>query len=62
MRQGVAQSGRALGLGLRGRRFESCHPDHLWHKELKSKVNNLLLLWRSTESAGRVTEETGVHI
>ena len=27
----VAQLGRALGLGPRGRRFESCHSDHyLW--------------------------------
>ena len=25
--RGVAQFGRALGSGLRGRRFESCHPD-----------------------------------
>ena len=25
----VAQLGRALGLGPRGRRFESCLPDHL---------------------------------
>ena len=31
--RGVAQFGSALGLGPRGRRFESCHPDHketLW--------------------------------
>ena len=27
--RGVAQLGRALGSGLRGRRFESCHPDSL---------------------------------
>ena len=27
--RGVAQLGRALGLGPRGRRFESCLPDHL---------------------------------
>ncbi len=26
----VAQLGRALGLGPRGRRFESCLPDHLF--------------------------------
>ncbi len=26
----VAQLGRALGLGPRGRRFESCLPDHLY--------------------------------
>ena len=26
--RGVAQLGRALGLGPRGRRFESCLPDH----------------------------------
>ena len=26
----VAQLGRALGLGPRGRRFESCHSDHLF--------------------------------
>lgn len=25
--RGVAQLGRALGSGLRGRRFKSCHPD-----------------------------------
>ena len=25
----VAQSGSASGLGPEGRRFESCHPDHL---------------------------------
>ena len=28
----VAQLGRALGLGPRGRRFESCHSDHLHDK------------------------------
>lgn len=28
--RGVAQSGRALGLGPRSRRFESCFPDHLF--------------------------------
>ncbi len=28
----VAQLGRALGLGPRGRRFESCHSDHLLFK------------------------------
>ena len=27
----VAQLGRALGLGPRGRRFESCLPDHYFH-------------------------------
>lgn len=27
--RGVAQSGRALALGARCRRFESCHPDKL---------------------------------
>ncbi len=27
----VAQLGRALGLGPRGRRFESCLPDHACH-------------------------------
>jgi hypothetical protein len=27
--QGVAQSGRALAWGARGRRFESYHPDHV---------------------------------
>src|SRR5699024_7537532 len=26
----VAQLGRALGLGPRGRRFKSCLPDHSW--------------------------------
>lgn len=25
----VAQPGRALALGARGRKFKSCHPDHL---------------------------------
>ena len=28
-RRGVAQPGRALRSGRRGRRFKSCHPDHL---------------------------------
>ena len=28
VRRGVAQFGSALGLGPRGRRFESCRPDH----------------------------------
>ena len=28
----VAQLGSALGLGPRGRRFESCHPDHFFKK------------------------------
>jgi hypothetical protein len=28
-RREVAQLGRALGLGPRGRRFESCLPDHV---------------------------------
>ena len=28
-KRGVAQLGRALGLGPRGRRFKSCLPDHL---------------------------------
>ncbi len=27
-RREIAQLGRALGLGPRGRRFESCFPDH----------------------------------
>ncbi len=27
----VAQLGRALRSGRRGRRFESCHPDHYNH-------------------------------
>ncbi len=26
--RGVAQPGRVLAWGARGRRFESCHPDH----------------------------------
>ena len=33
----VAQLGSALDLGSRGRRFESCHPDHdlnLWRGSL----------------------------
>lgn len=28
--RGVAQFGRVLGLEPSCRRFESCHPDHLW--------------------------------
>ena len=28
LRRDVAQLGSALDLGSRGRRFESCHPDH----------------------------------
>ena len=28
LRRGVAQPGRVLAWGARGRRFESCHPDH----------------------------------
>ena len=28
IRRDVAQLGSALDLGSRGRRFESCHPDH----------------------------------
>ena len=27
-RRGVAQPGRVLAWGARGRRFKSCHPDH----------------------------------
>ena len=30
----VAQLGSALRLGRRGRRFESCHPDHFNNKQL----------------------------
>ena len=29
MPRGLAQSGSALALGARGRRFESCIPDHI---------------------------------
>ncbi len=32
----VAQLGRALGLGPRGRRFESCLPDFFWYWGLSS--------------------------
>ena len=28
VRRGVAQPGRVLAWGARGRKFESCHPDH----------------------------------
>ena len=28
-RRGVAQPGRVLAWGARGRKFESCHPDHI---------------------------------
>ena len=31
LKRGVAQLGRALGLGPRGRRFESCRPDTYDH-------------------------------
>ena len=31
IRREVAQLGRALGLGPRGRRFESCLPDHFYN-------------------------------
>ena len=27
--RGVAQFGSAFGSGLKGRRFKSCHPDHI---------------------------------
>ncbi len=31
----VAQLGRALGLGPRGRRFESCLPDHSFENTIR---------------------------
>lgn len=34
--RGVAQLGRAPALGAGGRRFESCHPDHIgWKKRVR---------------------------
>ena len=37
----VAQLGRALGLGPRGRRFESCLPDfEIFLKKIKKLVDN----------------------
>ena len=39
-RRGVAQPGSALGLGPRGRRFESSRPDHLSNRlPLSEHVN-----------------------
>lgn len=35
MPRSVAQFGSASGLGPEGRRFKSCHSDHLLTKELK---------------------------
>ena len=37
----VAQQARALGLGPRGRRFESCHPDQKRH----SHYGGCLFVW-----------------
>ena len=38
----VAQLGRALGLGPRGRRFESCLPDNNFHGALAQLGERLL--------------------
>jgi hypothetical protein len=38
----VAQLGRALGLGPRGRRFESCLPDHFQYGALAQLGERLL--------------------
>lgn len=40
--RGVAQLGRALGSGLRGRKFKSCHPDFGAHQRIKSAEHFLL--------------------
>ncbi len=40
----VAQLGRALRSGRRGRRFESCHPDHMFCQKKLIFINQLLLL------------------
>ncbi len=39
----MAQSGRALGLGPRGCRFDSCLLDNIIRKERKNKMNWILL-------------------
>ena len=36
--RGVAQSGSASALGAEGRRFESCHPDHLRSHRLEVRM------------------------
>ena len=42
----VAQLGRALGLGPRGRRFESCLPDfENYLKKIKKVVDNKITTW-----------------
>ena len=43
----MAQPGRALGSGPRGRRFKSCLPDHL------SSWKHLVTGWRSSGSPAR---------
>ena len=42
--QGVAQLGRACGLGPQGRRFESCHPDFLRDQALRRARRRALSL------------------
>ena len=37
--RGIAQSGRALRSGRRGRRFESCCPDHKIQTGIKAGFN-----------------------
>lgn len=45
--RGVAQLGRALTSGVRGRRFESSHPDHDIYKKHRKKHPN----WRHIDMA-----------
>lgn len=46
--RGVAQLGRALTSGVRGRRFESSHPDHEFL--LKNLGNNAIFYFHLTNS------------
>ena len=45
--RGVAQPGRVLAWGARGRRFESCHPDQIYiTRDLYQYRNNIVFLYK----------------
>ena len=51
MNRSIAQPGSAPGLGPGGRRFESCHPDHLFYfKSCNTKNGGLAQLARALGS------------
>ena len=52
MKREVAQLGRALGLGPRGRRFESCLPD-FFEPKIKKILNIKVIPKWGISSAGR---------